>query len=526
MLFRIATLFFYLLSVSVIHAQKVTPLKEINSEYDEQCPVLSLDGKTLYFTRSRHPENVAGAKDEGDIWVSEKDAKGNWQSPQRMDNTWNNDQKNAVAGFYNNGNSVILMNHYLSSNKFRPGISVSHFRNGEWSFPEALGVDYFFNKSSDYHISLNEAGNILIMSLESYGNVGAEDLYASFIKPNGEWSEPIHLGWDINTRFQEMTPFLAADNKTLFFSSNGHSGEGSKDIFISTRLDDTWKKWSTPLNMGTEINSKGLETSYFQALDEEYAYFVSTQNSEGYGDIFQVKLKDDQHIAKGDSVAMPMVALETEKEADNAVSIIEEVPVNQALWLKALVVDSITQAPIEAIALVSNGQGLTLEIQADSTGFLTVELSSIFNYQLKIHAPGYFQKDLKWTNSASTATILLKPIEVGATIRLKHLLFEQGKSTILESSHEELNRLVELMRENPEMEIALEGHTDNQGSFKVNMRLSQERVDKVKEYLVDKGIKSSRVSGKGYGSTQPIANNQNPETRKLNRRVEMKIVKN
>jgi outer membrane protein OmpA-like peptidoglycan-associated protein len=119
----------------------------------------------------------------------------------------------------------------------------------------------------------------------------------------------------------------------------------------------------------------------------------------------------------------------------------------------------------------------------------------------------------------------LQPIEVGTTVTLKNVLFIQSKPELLPESYPELNVVVQFMKDNPHVEIELSGHTDSRGSFRQLMTLSQQRVNRVKSYLVSKGISSKRIVGKGYGGSKPIASNDTEETRMLNRRVEFTIKK-
>jgi outer membrane protein OmpA-like peptidoglycan-associated protein len=135
-------------------------------------------------------------------------------------------------------------------------------------------------------------------------------------------------------------------------------------------------------------------------------------------------------------------------------------------------------------------------------------------------------QELQLSSADVSRDFELDPLEVGATFRLNKVYFERGTSTLLEDSFEELEGVVELLNENPGIKIELSGHTDNQGSSKLNIKLSQERVDVVELYLTEHGIESKRIKGKGYGGTRPVASNASEETRKLNRRVEITILKN
>ena len=156
----------------------------------------------------------------------------------------------------------------------------------QWNMPQSTGVKYFQNKSANNGNSISRDGKILILSLESFKSLGAEDIYVSFwnASDNG-WTEPKNLGDQINTKLQELTPFLAPDNKTLFFSTNGRGGIGSRDVFVSQRLDDTWTNWTEPRNMGETVNTEGAEMGYGYYPEIEFAVYTSTKDSDGYVDI-------------------------------------------------------------------------------------------------------------------------------------------------------------------------------------------------------------------------------------------------
>lgn len=510
----------------------------INSTYDEQNPVLSVDGKTLYFTRKNHPDNTGGRKDKGDIWSSELGQDGKWGDAIRLDGPINNKDYNAIIGFSKDGKLMYLQNHYSrdGSPSKTQGISVSKLVNGRWTFPEKLSIAYYYNRSDDASMRISEDGRVMLLSIESYDTRGAEDIYVSFRNKDNSWSQPLNLGNTINTGFQEMTPYLANDNITLFFSSNGHGGYGSRDIFISRRLDNSWKKWTKPTNLGKSVNTKGVELSY-NMPGGDYAYYVSTQNSEGFGDIQRHKITED--IERPDN----LVDLELLDNVDTMQVAVQEPGLPKVNIEK-------TERFIEIQGKVVNANDLKQPVKAllsykqidheseventysnDSSGTYQVKLKEGYAYHLTVSAEGYMSTEEKIVVSQTNAPslqkyYLLTPLKVGTTVNLKNVLFEKGTPNLLTDSYGELNSVAKMMMDNPNINIELQGHTDNQGSGRLNLELSQKRVDVVKAYLVEKGIESLRITGKGFGGTRPIASNASEATRKLNRRVEFTIVKN
>ena len=520
--------------------------KGVNSAYDELDPVLSPDGLSLYFTRTRHPENVGGSKDPGDIWVTALDAD-QWSEARNLGSPLNTRDLNAVIGFSSDGNIMYMQN---LSKKREGGISFSRKTAQGWSKPRSMPIQYFYNKSDLQSMCISHDGKIIIMSLESFSTYGAEDLYVSFLQSDGSWSEPRNLGVTVNTKFQEMTPKLAEDNVTLFFSSNGHGGFGGRDIFMTRRLDDTWRSWSKPENLGRKVNTKGVELSYFIPKNGDFAYMVSTQNSDGYGDLKRIRIKPEDRpqnevealpadtlvidpIPEPDTVLIITQEPKIEEQQNETVELIKTIVTKPAYTVDGTVTNSVTENPIYAkISVLSFPEGEEIASFATnvSNGNYQINLPTDTRYEFQIKADGYLGYNtvldmVQGSEEQLETDFQLTPIEVGVTIQLPNVLFERSTTNLLVESYEELDRVADLLQEYPDMEIELSGHTDNQGSAKLNLKLSQDRVETVLLYLVGKGIARNRLSGRGFGGTKPIASNRSESTRKLNRRVEFTIVK-
>ena len=516
----------------------------INSKYNEVDPVISPDGQKMYFTRVKHPENIGGKKDPGDIWVAEL-ASGEGEAA-NLGAPVNTDQMNAVIGFSSDGNIMYLQTH--SKQKGEGGVSFSRKTSSGWSKPQQMPVEFFHNKSDLQSMCISSDGKVIIMSIESFSTYGAEDLYASFLQGNGSWSEPMNLGSVINTRFQETTPRLADDQVTLFFSSNGHGGYGGRDIFVSERLDDTWRNWSEPKNLGDKVNTKGVELSYFIPSTGDYAYLVSTQNSDGYGDLKRVPIRPDERpdgaveslgindsqLPEPDTVLIISQEPLTTTQSDNeTLEMINAIVKNPAVTVEGSVSNASTKNPIFArIDIVTtDGSSVINSVATNvSTGNFSLNIPSDSLLTMSIKADGYMSYESEiYVEQGKESTLdtnfELIPIEIGVTVQLPNVLFERSTTNLLSASYEELDQVVNLLEEHPEMEIELSGHTDNQGSAKLNLELSEDRVDTVILYLVGKGVSRARLRGKGYGGTKPIASNRSEATRKLNRRVEFTIIK-
>ena len=255
----------------LVFSEPVKLGSQINSDDEELAPMLSSDGKTLYFSRAFHANNIGGKYAGSDIWVSKKDDKGNWMPAANMSNQWNNRRSNAVIGVNHDHTVVYLLNAY--SNK--SGISFSKLNSGIWGKPEFIPIPGI-NRDDFVGIYVHPDFDVIMISMKGADSNGEEDLYVSLKDSFGNWIAPKNLGHTINTKGFEISPFLSLDKKRLFFSSNGHQGFGDADIFISERLYDSWDVWSKPQNLGNKVNS-GLFDAYFTVLDS-IGYFSSTRN--------------------------------------------------------------------------------------------------------------------------------------------------------------------------------------------------------------------------------------------------------
>ncbi len=271
--------------------------RSVNSNFAERLPIISPDGNTLYFTRKWHPDNVGAREKDGriesqdDIWVSQRKGNNQWSHAVNIDSPLNDERHNFVIAVNPTGTNIYLGNDYQNrSNK--DGVSISSGGRGMWGKPRALKIQDHYNDNVfvEYHMSVDE--KILLLSVERTEGYGERDLYVSFKQGKG-WSKPKNLGRDINTVNIESSVFLAADGKTLYFSSNGHYTYGGLDVFMSKRLDDSWTKWSKPKNLGPKINTPENDFNYTIPASGEYAYFSSSYDSYGMSDLFRILLPQE-----------------------------------------------------------------------------------------------------------------------------------------------------------------------------------------------------------------------------------------
>jgi hypothetical protein len=282
--------------------------KLINSKFGEVAPIISSDEKTIFFTRSNHPDNikVSEKKKESqfeikqDIWFSKLNENEEWGKPVNLGEPINNISNNAAVSISDDGNSLFILNVYLPNGKFVAGLSKSTFIDNKWEWPKQIKIENFqalevYNEISkrrvletEYAVSPDQ--DILIMGLKRQETFGHKDLYVSFKIAENSYSTPKNLGNIVNSAAREGAPFLASDNKTLYFHSSGHPGFGETDIYMTKRLDDSWTNWSEPINLGPFINSSKWDGYLTIPFSGEFGYFSSANNSLGSDDLFKIKL--------------------------------------------------------------------------------------------------------------------------------------------------------------------------------------------------------------------------------------------
>lgn len=263
----------------------------INSEYQEVRPIISADGTTLYFSRRNHPENTGGVRDYQDIWVS-KYIDGEWSLPVKLPAPLNNKKTNTLCSITSDGHYALLLDSYK---RVKTPLAQAYDSPAGWGAPGDLVIRDFINLSSYYDFYFNEQTKVLLSAVDDGKGYGEQDLQVSFKQEDGSYSRPQNLGKAINTPKSEFAPFLAADGKTLYFSSFGHKGLGGSDFYVSYRLDDSWKNWSEPKNLGPGINSKDHENYFSITADLSYIYFESYPEGSEEKDIYRAPLPRQFH---------------------------------------------------------------------------------------------------------------------------------------------------------------------------------------------------------------------------------------
>lgn len=478
----------------------------VNSPYTEFKPLLAPDGRTLYFSRKNHPDNIGGVEDGEDIWYSEMDSTGEWKEAVNIGRPLNNEKPNYVCSVTPDGNSVVLLlgNQYneKNPNKMLSGVSISSKEGDEWTPPFNLLIenDYNYNEKSNYFLANNR--QVLLLSVERDDSYGARDLYVSFFKEDSTWSEPMNLGKPVNTAGDDASPFLAADDKTLYYSTNGLGGYGGHDIYVSKRLDDTWTNWSEPQNLGPDINSPKEDLFFNIPLTGNYAYYTQ-EVGEDNSDIFKVEL--------------PLKIMPSD-----------------VIVIRGTLLDKETGEPIEAKIIYEKlPEGTTVGITKShkGTGKYEIVLPKGYQYGYRAEVEGYLpineNIDLAgddFEGEEISANLYMVPAKVAAVITLNNIFFDFDYAVLKAESYPELDRLVKYLNENKSIRIEIRGFTDSTGPDEYNLDLSKRRAKSVVEYLSSKDIASERIEAKWFGEADPVESNATKVGRRSNRRVEFKIL--
>jgi len=473
----------------------------INTSDDEYWPSITVDGQTLMFTRqTKQSKSNTGRNDfsQEDFYISYlKDRK--WQNAINAGAPLNTAQNEGAQSLSSDGTYM-----YFTACE-RPGglgscdIFFSALKNNKWSIPVNLGSPVN-TRYWETQPSINATGKMLFFSSNRPGGYGGKDLWYSVNKHNGKWSSPKNLGRNINTSGDEISPFIHFDGRTLYFSSDGRPGMGGQDIYFSRMDEDS--TWSEPVNLGFPINTFNDEMGLTIESGGQKAYFSSQRDANEGKNIYSFQLYD---AVRPDPVA----------------------------YLKGRVSDKLTGTMLVAdyeLVNLSTGKTVISNFTDDNGNFL-VCLPSGFNYGLSVSKKGYlfysenFMFEGKHTAMEPfTKNILLSPFRVGEKMLLSNVFYEIDSWQLKKESLTELNMLSNLLKDNKQLKVEISGFTDATGTNEHNLLLSEKRALSVVDYLVTNGVPSDRLSYKGYGNASPVGDNITPEGRKLNRRTEVKII--
>jgi outer membrane protein OmpA-like peptidoglycan-associated protein/tetratricopeptide (TPR) repeat protein len=463
---------------------------DINSSESEYLPSLTIEGKELVFTRR------LGAFNE-DFFYSQK-TNADWDKAKPIEGEVNTDQNEGAQNISQDGQLLVFTGCNRRDGFGSCDIYMSYRTASGWS--EAVNLGGRINSGQwESQPCLSPDKQSLYFASRRAGGYGGSDIYISHMEANGKWGEPENLGPVINSKGDEQSPFMHADNQTLYFTSDSWPGYGETDLFYTRK--GPGGDWSVPANLGFPINTISHEAGLFIAADGKTAYYASDRSdSKGGLDIYSFELREDVRPYK-------------------------------TLWVKGTVFDKKTTkglpSTVELIDLAS--KQLISKAQTDEEGRYLVTLPVGKDYAFNVNRKGYlFYSDnfLLSRNSPDSSyekNIPLQPLEVNAAIVLNNIFFDVNKFELKPESQVELDKIVQLLKDNPTLKIEISGHTDNAGKPADNLALSNNRAKAVVRYLVTNGITAQRLTAKGYGETKPAADNKTEEGRAKNRRTEMKV---
>ncbi len=484
------------------------PGPNINTYMSEYLPLLSLDGSQLYFTRNvKFPQQFIGQED---IYFSQKDSLG-WREaiPVPDVNTANNEGAFTLSA---DGKTLVFTVCDRWDTYGGCDLYSSVYKNGEWSQVVNMGKE--INTAAwDSQPALSADGKTMIFSSKRLGTLGGSDLWITQRAKNNAWTLPKNMGSAINTPGNEESPFLHPDGKTLYFRSDGRLGMGGFDIYY-TRYNDTTELWSPPQNIGYPINTEGHEGAMTVSLDGTTAWYATDMNHAS-GELqnnLDIYYFDLPHQAR----SLPTT------------------------FVKGKIKDGATLNPLSATIIIKDliTHDTIYTWQSDEDGNFISPVTSGKNYVCIVSLPGYtyfsYNIDLQEYRALYKPYILDvvlwpimdKEIEEEPSFILNNIFFKLGSYELKPESITEILLISHMMKENSDIDIILIGHTDSIGSYKDNQLLSENRAKSVAQAIINQGVNAQRISTLGMGSTQPIDDNATEEGREKNRRTEMKVVRN
>ncbi|MCG8320171.1 MAG: OmpA family protein [Cytophagales bacterium] len=471
---------------------------KVNALSLQYFPVLTADQQSIIFTGRK---GLSANYDE-DLYISEKDENGEWSRPvsiSDMINTSNNEGTCTISG---DGRTLIFTSCLGRKGYGSCDLFISYKIGDEWTRPKNLGsgVNSRYWESQP---SLSADGRTLYFVSDRPGGLGKRDIYVSYLKKDGIWSPPVNLSKPVNTKEDEVSPFIHANGQTLYFASDGHPGFGSFDLFYSELSDNVWQK---PKNLGYPINTYEEQVSLFVTSDGKRGYYSNENLSKRVGAksaLYEFDMPQEIQVShKSNFVKGRVIDSETREYLSARVELFDLLP-NE-------MISSVTSDKVSGEYLMVITEGKEYALYVNKTGYLFKSLA--FDYQ------GASQLE------PVSIDIYLDPIKTGTATILNNLFFDFDKYELQEKSITELEKVRRFLEENPTVNIGIAGHTDNSGSASYNKELSVNRAKSVYRYLIKQGIRENRLKFRGYGQEKPIAPNDTEENKQKNRRIEFVIL--
>jgi outer membrane protein OmpA-like peptidoglycan-associated protein len=489
----------------------------INTGAIEIMPIVSPDGKTLYFDRKNDPGNTGGVDDDDDIYYSTMQRDGSW-SPARNIGPPLNSAGSDVLFWVSPDGTTALVYHGTPVASGRPmGLAITHQTNGAWSEPKQISIQGIDDLGDVFYAHISPDGRRLLLAIDT-DDSRQENFDIFYVPALGvdlmTWGAPVNLGDVINTGKFEGAPFMAYDDRTLYFASSGHTGYGLSDLYLSRRLGESWLAWGHPVHMGPKVNTMGFEASISTDMQGEYVYVSAEEDmgelSFGKSDIYRIKLPDSLRPTQVTLISGTLTARN-----------------------KGVV------GLVRAETLPDHREMGSIASTAD--GRFTLSLPTGSKYQLTGWADGY--NETSQTVDAKRAGRHEVELNLSGTgrqtreqdARSEMFAIPPTPPIHFEFASAELNDLAEAillqtleiykaaLNVGRDITIDLNGYADNIGTDQSNINLSRRRAERVKQWLMEHGIEEDRIIIRGHGESHPVATNETDEGRALNRRVEFAV---
>lgn len=463
----------------------------VNTVQSEYYPSVTVTDSLLVFTRRGNQRE--------DFFESTMRTKGNFGKWKAIAGDINEETNKGALSVSQDGEWLIFAGQ-LSTQSYKSfDIYISYQTPQGWSEPQSVGdkINTDFYESGP---TLSPDKRSLYFVSDRPGGYGGRDLWVSHRLANGKWGEPENMGPQINSAGDEQTPFIHADNQTLYYTSDGLQGYGNSDLFVVRK--DASGKWGKPENLGYPINTIENEGSLAVSADGLTAYYASDKSdSRGGYDLYRFDLRPD-------------------------------IRPYRTLYVKGKVIDKKTNKPLPStVELIDNSNNDALmKVSTDEVGDYFITLPTGKDYTFTVNRKGYlFYSEFyplknKEADSIYRKDIYLQPVEMNVVTTFNNVQFATNSFELPVGAYAELDKLLQVLTENPSLKVEIGGHTDNVGKAEDNLRLSTNRAKAIVDYLVGKGVNINRMSYKGYGATQPVADNATEEGRAKNRRTTFTVV--
>ncbi len=470
---------------------------ELNKFPLQYFPVMPVDEQSVIFTRRTGYQPT----DDEDIYISYRSDNDKWGSPVSISDNINTHFNEGTCTISADGR-MLMFTSCLGRDGFGSCDLYVTYKNGkEWTEPRNLGIGV--NSGAwESQPSLSADGRTLYFISDRRGGFGKRDIWVSKLGPGDKWLKAENAGSVVNTKEDEVSPFIHVNGQRLYFSSKGHIGLGKFDIYYS---DNTGEGWSVPVNMGYPLNTR----------EDQVSLFITADGSKGI-----------YSLNKGDRIRKRSLLYKIDIPEHLRV-------INKSSYVTGIIIDSKSKLPLAASVELRDlaSQRPLLKVRSDSlSGEYVMVLTDGAEYGLYVSKKGYLFKSLpfnfqdKKTLNAVVIDMELDPLEPGASTVLNNIFFEVNSATLDNKSETEILEIVQFLDNNNSTSIVIEGHTDTTGSEAYNLELSVKRAKAVREDLILRGIDSNRLSATGFGFSKPVADNNTESGRGQNRRIEFRII--